>query len=65
MFADHAVGAAEATLSGELVHRHRGVLSLGDAACVATAKWFYAGVMTADRMWADLPLGRPVELIRG
>lgn len=58
-------GSAEAVLAGEIAHRHRGVLSLGDAVCVATAKCLCCGVMTADRVWAELPLGIPVQLVRG
>jgi PIN domain nuclease of toxin-antitoxin system len=57
-------GAPEAVLAGEIAHKHRGRLSLGDAICIATAKTLYCGVLTADRVWAELPLGLPVQLVR-
>jgi PIN domain nuclease of toxin-antitoxin system len=41
-----------------------GVLSLGDRACIATAIRMEATAVTADRIWADLNLSCPVELIR-
>lgn len=41
-----------------------GVLSLGDRACIATAIRLGAIAITTDRIWADLDLPCPVELIR-
>lgn len=51
--------------TGELypVTRRAG-LSLGDRACIATAERLGVPVLTADRAWADLPLGLPVEIVR-
>jgi ribonuclease VapC len=43
--------------------RARG-LSLGDRACIATAKLLGTLVVTADRAWAELDLGVEVVLIR-
>lgn len=43
--------------------RTRG-LSLGDRACLALALTLKAPVLTADRAWAGLDLGVPVEVIR-
>lgn len=43
--------------------RHAG-LSFADRACIATAISQNATVVTADRIWADLDLPCPVELIR-
>jgi PIN domain nuclease of toxin-antitoxin system len=42
----------------------KGKLSLGDRACIATAVKLKATVVTADRVWAELPLPCKVELIR-
>jgi PIN domain nuclease of toxin-antitoxin system len=39
-------------------------LSFADRACIATAIARKATVVTADRIWATLDLGCPVELIR-
>lgn len=39
-------------------------LSLGDRACLATAAATGRIVLTADRAWAKLDLGIPVELLR-
>ncbi len=45
-------------------HRHRG-LSLGDAACLATAAQLGVCAWTADRLWAELEgLSIEVRLIR-
>ncbi|PWS35159.1 hypothetical protein DFH01_22895 [Falsiroseomonas bella] len=55
---DAAVPAAD------LLHRHRGVLSLGDCACIATASALGRPVLTADRVWATLGLPVEVRLIR-
>lgn len=43
--------------------RHLG-LSLGDRACLAEAMLSGLTVVTADRAWAGLDLGVPVEVIR-
>ena len=43
--------------------KHAG-LSFADRACIATAIRHKATVVTADRIWADLDLPCPVELIR-
>ncbi|MBX3575791.1 MAG: type II toxin-antitoxin system VapC family toxin [Rhizobiaceae bacterium] len=42
----------------------KGVLSLGDRACIATAIRLNATALTADRVWSTLDLPCPVELIR-
>lgn len=39
-------------------------LSLGDRACLALAKALQRPAATADRAWAKLDIGIPVELIR-
>jgi ribonuclease VapC len=57
--ADHAV------LAGDLFRlAKKGVLSLGDRACIATAIRLGATAVTADRVWSDLDLPCPIELIR-
>lgn len=56
----------EAGLTAEtarLIRIARG-LSLGDRACIATAKHLRLPVITADRVWARLDLGVEVKLIR-
>ncbi|MFZ1773067.1 MAG: type II toxin-antitoxin system VapC family toxin [Rhizobiaceae bacterium] len=57
--------ADQATLAGRLREdtRHLG-LSLGDRACLATAIERGATVLTADRAWAGLDVGCPIQLIR-
>jgi ribonuclease VapC len=54
-----ARGAAELLAA----HRARG-LSLGDAACLATAAALGLPAMTADRLWAELGTGVEVRTIR-
>lgn len=57
--------AQQARVAAELFAvTRKGVLSLGDRACIATATRRNATVVTADRIWADLDLPCPVELIR-
>lgn len=54
-----------AVLAGQLQGKApRGVLSLGDRACIATAIRMGGTAVTADRIWSTLDLGCPVELIR-
>jgi PIN domain nuclease of toxin-antitoxin system len=54
-----------AILAGQLWSKARkGVLSLGDRACIATAIRLNATAVTADRIWAKLDLGCKIELIR-
>lgn len=43
--------------------RHAG-LALGDRACLALAMRLGAAVLTADRVWAGLPIGVTIELLR-
>ncbi|PSJ65774.1 PIN domain-containing protein [Kumtagia ephedrae] len=55
----------DARLAGQLSARTpKGVLSLGDRACLVTAIRAGAAAVTADRIWAQLDLPCPVELIR-
>jgi len=57
--------AKQALISADLfAGAKKGVLSLGDRACLATAISLGATVVTADRIWAELDLPCPVELIR-
>lgn len=42
----------------------KGTLSLGDRACIATAARLGGTAVTTDRIWAELDLPCPVELIR-
>jgi PIN domain nuclease of toxin-antitoxin system len=54
-----------AILSGNLFKQaKKGVLSLGDRACLATAIRLKGTAVTADRIWAELDLPCRVELIR-
>ncbi len=55
---------AEAAIAQPLLRAHRGVLSLGDAACLGTALATARPVLTADRAWAGLGLGLDIRLIR-
>ncbi len=59
-----AFGAPEAAAAGALAAAHRGVLSLGGAACLATALLRGAPVLTADRAWAGLGLDAEIRLVR-
>ncbi len=57
--------ADRAILAGQLRRKARkGVLSLGDRACIATASLSGRTAVTADRIWATLDLPCRVELIR-
>ena len=58
---DAATAAGAARL---LVAHRRHDLSLGDCACLATARQHGLPVMTADRAWAGLDLGVEIRLIR-
>jgi ribonuclease VapC len=54
-----------ALLTGRLrAKAPKGVLSLGDRACIATAILQEAVAVTADRVWAEFDLGCKIELIR-
>ena len=55
--------AALTVETGRLVRVARG-LSLGDRACIATAKHVGLPAVTADKVWAKLDLGVEVRLIR-
>jgi PIN domain nuclease of toxin-antitoxin system len=57
-------GAPEAEAAGALAAVHRGVLSLGDAACLATAMLRGAPVLSADRAWAGLGVDAEIRLVR-
>lgn len=57
--------AQHAILVGELFKvARKGVLSLGDRACIATAIKRGATIVTADRVWAELNLPCKIELVR-
>lgn len=57
--------AEHAILAGDLFQVGRkGILSLGDRACLATAIRLDAVVVTADRAWSTLGLPCKIELIR-
>lgn len=58
-------GSSTAARAGMLLaaHRRRGI-SLGDAACLATAEALALPVLTADRAWATLGLALDIRLIR-
>lgn len=56
---------AHALLSAQLRPLTRGSgLSLGDRACLATAKIAGAAVLTTDRAWASLDLDLDIRVIR-
>jgi PIN domain nuclease of toxin-antitoxin system len=55
--------AGLAVEAARLIRVARG-LSLGDRACIATAKRLGLPVITADKVWATLDLGVEVRLIR-
>lgn len=57
-------GEEQAEVAQQLLWQQRRVISLGDAACLATAKTLGKPVLTADRIWATLPLPVEVRLIR-
>jgi len=58
-------GLALAVIAGRLRAATRGFgLSLGDRACLALAMERNCAVLTADRNWAKLNLGIPIQLIR-
>lgn len=57
--------AAHAIRTGQLFEvAPKGVLSLGDRACIATAMRVGGAAVTANRIWVALDLGCKVELIR-
>lgn len=64
-FAIIAFDAVQAEIAGALrpLTRHRG-LSLADRACLALAQHLGRPAITADRAWADLDCGVPVQVIR-
>ena len=54
-----------ALLTGALRSMTRSAgLSLGDCACLATARRYGVPAVTADRAWAELGVGVHIELIR-
>lgn len=54
-----------AVVTGQLRRKApKGVLSLGDRACIATAMNLGATAITTDRIWSTLDLPCPIELIR-
>jgi PIN domain nuclease of toxin-antitoxin system len=56
---------ARAAQAGRLRSATRSLgLSLGDRACIALAIELNCPVMTADRNWAKLNIGVPIQLIR-
>jgi ribonuclease VapC len=55
----------QAIEAGSLIAQTRSLgLSLGDRACLALALDRKATVYTADRLWMNLSLGIPIEVIR-
>jgi ribonuclease VapC len=61
----HPFTHSQAITAGTLrsATRQRG-LSLGDRACLALAAELGRPAVTADRAWAELDLGIPIEVIR-
>lgn len=58
-------GRGEAVEAGLLRGATRGLgLSLGDRACLATARMLQVPAVTADRSWAGLDLGIDIKVIR-
>jgi PIN domain nuclease of toxin-antitoxin system len=57
-------GVGDTARTAALHAAHRGVLSLGDAACVATAEALGLPVLTADRAWTTLGLPLDIRLSR-
>jgi PIN domain nuclease of toxin-antitoxin system len=56
---------ADALVAAALYPRTAGKgLSLGDRACIALAQRLGSTAVTADRVWAELNLDVPVQLIR-
>jgi ribonuclease VapC len=55
---------AQATVAADLWHRGARTLALADRACLAVAEVRGLPVVTADRAWASLDLGVPVQVIR-
>jgi len=61
----HSFDEDAAVATGHLAAATRRLgLSLGDRACLALAKKLGATAVTADRAWAKLDLGIPVEIFR-
>ena len=61
----HDFSGDDAILAGRLAKAaKKGILSLGDRACIATAIRLDAIAVTADRAWATLDLPCQIELIR-
>ena len=55
----------QAMIAGQLRAKPgRGALSLGDRSCIALALTRNVPALTADRIWADLDVGCPIEVIR-
>ena len=58
-------GQDQAILAGQLrAAAPKGVLSLGDRACLALAVLRQTKAVTGDRIWASLNIGCRIELIR-
>ena len=59
------LNAEQGILAGQLRRKApKGVLSLGDRVCIATAILSRRTAVTADKVWATFDLGCPIELIR-
>jgi PIN domain nuclease of toxin-antitoxin system len=57
-------GTAEAEAAANLWLRGGRALSLADRACLATASVRGLSAVTADRAWASLAIGVPVQVCR-